>query len=122
MAKAVHQFRFYQNNASEDRNEPSADAFISVGGATGFANGDVFKEYYPFYQLGIQTLPGTMFYLNGSEDPIIIGSTGIYELDMQDGVEISTLQIDGRSLGVIDDAEDGYIIIDILYDDRRGGK
>jgi len=49
MAKAVHQFRFYQNNASEDRNEPSADAFISVGGAAGFANGDVFKEYYPFY-------------------------------------------------------------------------
>jgi len=63
-----------------------------------------------------------MFYLNGSEDPIIIGSTGIYELDMQDGVEVSTLQIDGRSLGAIDDAEDGYIIIDILYDDRRGGK
>lgn len=120
MAKAIHQFRFYNDSASEDRNEPSHDAFNGVGGAAGFADGDVFKNYYPFYQLGVQTIPGTMIYLNGSEDPVIIGSTGIYELDAQDGVEISTLQIDGRSLGMINEAEDGYIIIDILYDDRRG--
>ena len=121
MAKAVHQFRFYRNDPSEDRNEPSHSEFEAVGRASVFANGDVFKDYYPFYQLGVQTLPGVMFYLNGSEDPVIVGSTGIYELDMQDGVEIATLQIDGRSLGMIDSATDGYIIIDVLYDDRRGG-
>jgi hypothetical protein len=32
-----------------------------------------------------------MIYLNGSEDPVIIGSTGIYELDISDGVEVFTL-------------------------------
>jgi hypothetical protein len=49
MARAVHQFRFYKNNANEERNEPSGAAFIAVSGANGFANGDVFKDYYPFY-------------------------------------------------------------------------
>ena len=121
MARAVHQFRFYKNNANEERNEPSGVEFINAGGATGFANGEVFKEYYPFYQLGIQTLPGTMIYLNGSEDPVIIGSTGIYELDSSDGVEIFTLQISGASLSQINDAADGYIIIDVLYDKKKGG-
>jgi hypothetical protein len=39
-----------------------------------------------------------MIYLNGSEDPVVIGSTGIYELDASDGVEIFTLQVSGASL------------------------
>lgn len=121
MARAVHQFRFYKNSNAEERNEPSGTAFDAVSGAEGFANGDVFKEYYPFYQLGIQTLPGTMIYLNGSEDPVVIGSTGIYELDASDGVEIFTLQVSGASLSQINDANDGYIIIDVLYDKKKGG-
>ncbi len=121
MARAVHQFRFYKNSENEDRNEPSGAAFTAVSGAKGFANGDVFKEYYPFYQLGIQTLPGVMIYLNGSEDPVIIGSTGIYELDASDGVEIFTLQVSNASLSQISSASDGYIIIDVLYDDKKGG-
>lgn len=121
MARAVHQFRFYADRESEERNEPSGIEFTNVGGAKGFANGEVFKEYYPFYQLGIQTLPGTMIYLNGSEDPIIIGSTGIYELDSSDGVEIFTLQVSGASLSQISEAADGYIIIDVLYDKKKGG-
>lgn len=120
MAKAVHQFRFYRDSTEDPRNEPSAGAFEAAGGAAGFANGDIFKEYYPFYQLGIQTLPGTMFYLNGSEDPVIVGSTGIYELDMSDGVEIYTLQFNSASLKLINDALDGYVIIDVLYDNRKG--
>lgn len=121
MAKAVHQFRFYKDDSNEERNEPSGAAFTAVSGAQGFANGDVFKEYYPFYQLGIQTLPGTMIYLNGSEDPVIIGSTGIYELDISDGVEVFTLQVSSASLSQISAANDGYIIIDVLYDKKKGG-
>jgi hypothetical protein len=62
-----------------------------------------------------------MFYLNGSEDPIIVGSTGIYELDASDGVEIFTLQVNAASLSQISDAADGYIIIDVLYDKKKGG-
>ena len=116
MARAVHQFRFYKNSENEDRNEPSGAAFTAVSGAKGFANGDVFKEYYPFYQLGIQTLPGVMIYLNGSEDPVIIGSTGIYELDVSDGAAITMLAFDAASLKMIDESGTGYLIVDILYD------
>lgn len=121
MAKAVHQFRFYKDDVNEPRNEPSAGAYKGAGGMKGFANGDIFKSYYPFYQLGIQTVPGTMIYLNGSENPIIIGATGIYELDMADGIEISSLQINNASLSQISNSADGYIIIDVLYDKKRGG-
>ena len=40
--------------------------------------------YSPIIHLGIQTLPGTKIYLNGFYDaPIIIGATGIYELDLE---------------------------------------
>lgn len=120
MAKAVHQFRFYRNDPYETRNEPSAGDYVNAGGIKGFASGEIFKDYYPFYQLGIQTMPGVMIYLNGSEDPVIIGSTGIYELDLADGVEISSLQINGTSLNQIDNANDGYIIIDVLYDKKKG--
>jgi hypothetical protein len=34
-------------------------------------------------QLGIQGRPGTSFYLNGSTLPIVLGETGIYEIDLQ---------------------------------------
>ena len=116
MAKAVHQFRFYKNSDAEERNEPAGDAFNAVGGASGFATGDVFKDYYPFYQLGIQTLPGTMIYLNGSEDPIIIGSTGIYELELEGISQIEDLHFEGKSLELIEKNPNAYLIIDVVCD------
>lgn len=118
MAKAIHQFRFYKDSPDEERNAPSG---LAYEGIASFATGDVFKNYYPFYQLGIQTVPGTMIYLNGSEDPVIIGATGIYELDMSDGVEVYSLKVNGTSLSALNAAPDGYIIIDVLYDDGKGG-
>ena len=116
MAKAVHQFRFYRNDPSEDRNEPSHSEFEAVGRASGFANGDVFKDYYPFYQLGVQTLPGVMFYLNGSEDPVIVGSTGIYELDLEGISKINNLYFDSTSLKLIADNPNAFLIIDVIYE------
>lgn len=122
MAKAVHQFRFYEASITEDRNEPNCPSQSEKDSwLNSFANGDVFKDYYPFYQLGIQTIPGTTFYLNGSEDPIIVGSTGIYEIDASDGVEIYNLAINSASLSSISAARDGYIIIDVLYETGGGG-
>jgi hypothetical protein len=32
--------------------------------------------------LGIQGIPGTTFYLNQNGDPITIGITGVYEIDL----------------------------------------
>jgi hypothetical protein len=123
MAKAIHQFRFYTDSGTESRNEPSGKDYVSAGGMEAFSKGTLFDgsvegstKYIPILQLGIQTIPGTRFYLNDGVDPIIIGSTGIYELDMDNGVEVSKLTIDIDSLKKISEMQNGYLIIDIIYE------
>lgn len=66
-------------------------------------------------QLGIQTLPGIKFYLNDGVDPIIVGSTGIYELDLEGLSEITALSFDKDSIKRIDDNDNGYLIVDAIY-------
>jgi hypothetical protein len=111
MARVIKQYRFY--NTSDSRNQPVADKYDQ------YVNGTVFT--YPILQLGIQALPGTKFYLNTSLDPIIIGSTGIYELDLDNQMEITSLTFDKASMAEIDrfDGANGYLIVDTLYDDGR---
>lgn len=126
MAKAIHQFRFYSDSPSEGRNEPSGLDYTNAGGMTAFASGSLFdgtkggKKYVPILQLGIQSIPGTYFYLNGGLDPIIIGSTGIYELDLTGEVEISKLEFELESLQRINSMQNGYLIVDIIYEDEEG--
>lgn len=125
MARAIHQFRFYSDSEGEPRNEPSGLEYVDLGGMEAFTTGSLFdgtkggKKYVPILQLGIQTIPGTYFYLNGGLDPIIIGSTGIYELDLSGEIEISKLEIDYQSLERINNMANGYLIIDIIYEDEE---
>ena len=71
----------------------------------------------PILQLGIQALPGTKFYLNGSNNPIIIGNTGIYELDLQGLTEISSLSFEANSISLINGNANAYLIVDMIYDE-----
>jgi hypothetical protein len=125
MARAIHQFRFYSDSESEPRNEPSGPDYTNAGGMQAFSSGSLFdgtkggKKYVPILQLGIQSVPGTYFYLNGGLDPIIIGSTGIYELDLSGEIEISKLEFDYASLTRINEMANGYLIIDIIYEDEE---
>lgn len=81
-----------------------------------FCNETSFSYFAPIEQLGIQTLPGTKFYLNQSLDPIIIGSTGIYELDLRNTTAIlSSLRFDAKSMEKIKDLDNGFLIIDLVY-------
>ena len=117
MARKVYQVRYYGDSeaTTNGKNQPT--------NLTGnrLRSGSVFSQYTPIKQIGIQSMPGVKFYLNNSIEPITIGSTGIYELDMADGIEVFTLQINSASLAQISSSADGYIIIDVLYDDRKGG-
>lgn len=84
--------------------------------------GGIFAEKTPIYQLGIQALPGTKFYLNESQDPIIIGATGIYELDLHEKSTISALHFDPDSIRTINEAMSigtGYLIVDIVYEEEN---
>ncbi len=108
MAKAVKQFRYYGED--NDKNSPKD----TISKET-LRNGDLFKNY-TILQLGIQTLPGTKFYLNEGIDPIMVGYTGIYELDLENQTQIHALQFNEESLTSIGASEGAYLIVDILYE------
>lgn len=119
MAKKIKQYRYYNDtNDSVTRNQPLyvPDTDI-VATYAHYVNGEVFGTCFPILQLGIQALPGTKFYLNEATDPIIIGATGIYELDLDGQAEITNLQFEARSMRMIRDNNNAFLIIDIIYDD-----
>ena len=109
MAKHVMQFRYYEDNHTN--NQPVE---LNAGQ---LVNGTVFAKYLPFTQLGIQALPGTRFYLNDNiEGPVIVGSTGIYELELEGISKISSLKFDSKSLKLIVDNPNAFLIIDVIYE------
>lgn len=109
MAKQIKQFRYYKQ--SNPKNYPSNISIANL------ASGSIFSPYMPVIQLGIQSLPGTKFYLNNSNDPIIIGNTGIYELDLNGLSEVIAISFDRSSINAITTSQNGYLIVDILYED-----
>ena len=93
-----------------DENQPNnlSSADLSSGAA--------FLDYTPIVQLGIQALPGTRFSLNDNLESIIIGTSGMYELDLTNSSAILTsLKFDQTSLDSISKNPDGYLIVDIVY-------
>ena len=113
MARKVQQIRYYGDHKSDsDKNQPAK--------LTGnrLRSGSIFSQYTPMKQIGIQTMPGVKFYLNNSIEPIIIGSTGIYELNVENLTEITALSFDTASINMINETPStSYIIVDILYED-----
>lgn len=110
MAKNIMQFRYYGDNA-KDKNQPTTLT------RTGLQNGNAFESYLPIVQLGIQSLPGTKFYINGDDSipSVVIGSTGIYELDLDGLSEITKLAFSAESLQRINDNDTAYLIVDMIY-------
>ena len=108
MAKKVSQLRYYNNG--NNKNYPANTT------AQGLISGQAFTDFGSIYQIGIQTLPGTKFFLNGSAHPIIIGVTGIYELEVANFSTIKQIQFDSTSISLIENNSNAYLIIDILYE------
>lgn len=110
MAKYIMQFRYY--GEQNPNNQPDEIKMENLG-----KKESIFSDFLPFTQLGIQTLPGTRFYLNNNEEsPIIIGSTGIYELELEGISEITDLHFDRKSLELINNNPNAYLIIDVVCD------
>ena len=81
--KAIRQFRYYgsdliNNNFAKENNFPKDASFPER-----LVLGNIFQEYSAITKLGIQGRPGTTFYLNDSNYPIVVGETGIYEIDLE---------------------------------------
>lgn len=108
MARHVKQFRYY-NDGSQKNSPPGLRAGQ-------FVSGNIFNGYYPIVQLGIQSLPGTEFFLNDSHNPVIIGNTGIYELDIIGQTEITSLTFASKTMQAIARNDNAYLIVDIIYE------
>ena len=111
MAKSIQQFRFY-GTENKSQNQPSTITINNlVSGSIFFQN----SSLGAITQLGIQTLPGTKFYLNNSANPVIIGQTGIYELDLEGISEITAISFERDSLSIINNIGNAYLIVDAIY-------
>lgn len=117
MIKKLKQFRFYD---SQDLLQ-DPPLVRTTNPKSFFSSGTDFSAYLPIIHLGVQTLPGTRIYLNNNYDaPVIVGATGIYELDLTGTTGlISHLQVDPTSMDIIDQTATGYIIIDIIYESQE---
>lgn len=104
----IMQFRYYGDKDSQ--NQPSGLTANRLYG------GSCFNAYYPITKLGIQSLPGTEFYLNNSDYSISLGTTGIYEIDLTGKAEITSIRFAPESLQRIRNISGASLIIDFAYE------
>lgn len=79
-------------------------------------DGTAFEDFYPIIQLGVQAVPGTRFFLNDSKYPVMIGPSGIWEIDTSAGTAIRQLIFDNGSLILNENAQSTHgVIIDLIY-------
>ena len=112
MVNTIRQYRFDDINSSKNYNINSVRDLVT---------GNFISGYAPIVQLGIQALPGTRFYLNDAIEPIIIGDTGIFEIELKGVIEISKIQFDCVSLDTIAKNKSAILIVDTIYISQEEG-
>lgn len=87
--------------------------------------GNIFQDYGYVSQFGIQGPVGLRFYLNNSIHPIMIGETGIYELDLEDVGRLTSIRFNKEDLDYFYPKEEDIqfngnradrLLIDIVYE------
>ena len=128
MARKIKQFRYYQEDNNNnypyriveklDESGKIIDTYQeSLIRKDNLVTGAIFADYMPAIQIGIQTIPGVKFNLNNSYSPIVIGHTGIYELNVEDLTEITSIRFDKDSVEKINNSLNTYLFIDIVYEE-----
>lgn len=106
MTQNFKQFIFHKTGSSYNTTGLLKDALI---------DGSAFSAYYNIVQLGVRALPGTKFYVNGTSNPVIIGFTGMFSIDLTAGGSITELTFDEDSIDEIEENDSAYLIVDIAY-------
>lgn len=121
MKKIVKQFRFYDEK--NKYNSPSTLNITNLSNGEAFFSDSVLNSNYGYMiSLGIQALPGTKFTINEGMEPVIVGNTGIFELDVDGYGEIFELKFIDSSLKTIAETENGYLIVDAIYKTEEANK
>ena len=107
--KKIMQFRYISHPNSE--NYPNYDDYPGE-----LTKRNIFNDYNSISQLGIQAPPGLVFYLNNSSSPLMVGKTGIYELNLEGIGRINAIRFDQKTLTSLISNTDSRLIIDIIYD------
>ena len=108
--KQIKQFRYYSSKNAN--NYPALGNYFKT-----LSTGNIFASHGNISHLGIQAIPGTKFYLNDSPNPIIIGATGIYELEMGKLGHIFAIRFDAETLVWYDaPGNTARILIDIVFE------
>lgn len=114
MKKVLRQFRYYgTENSSLNFPDIDSEEFKNLLNS-GFLIDKYIPNLFSIASLGIQTVPGVQFKINGGPNNIIIGSTGIYSLDLSDNYDLKTISFNKESLELIDHNPTAYLIIDIV--------
>lgn len=125
MIREIKQFKY--NSADKDKWKSGIefypDSYISktekdFNEVINKANDNALANDWHILQLGIQTFPGAIFYLNGVSlnNAIRVGSTGIFEISVTNQMRISKLQFDERSLSTLDSNPTTALIVDMLIE------
>lgn len=116
MKKVLRQFRYYGSSENSSLNSPPNIDPKDLKNM--LESGDLFPSEIPnltsIAALGIQTVPGVRFRINGGENEVIVGSTGIYSIDLADNYELKYVSFPYDSLELIDHNPAAYLIIDIV--------
>ena len=102
--KKLYQFRYYGQG-----NENNFPADLNIEETV-----NLLQNYPRTTQLGIQSWPGAKFSLNEGNNPIEVGMTGIYELDLDGLTYLYGLYFDQETLNQV--SETKGIIIDLIYE------
>lgn len=110
MAKYINQVRYY--GEGDPRNQPKDMNLKKL------VNGNAFLETPSIVQLGIQGYPGLKFTINDgpTANPIMIGGTGIYEINVEGFSQINRLQFLRESIETINNVPSAYLIVDYIYE------
>lgn len=108
--KYIKQFRYYGED--NKNNYPQYTNYYGI-----LHTGNILQGLGVVSQLGIQARPETKFYLNNSPHPIIIGKTGIFELDLEGRGVITSIRFDKESLTDLNAPNNtDRLLIDVVYE------
>lgn len=109
MAKEIFQLRYF--------GEGHGNNFPTTISQQMLLEGSFLPKNSSIIKLGIQSIPGLKFYINDNTSPIMLGSSGLYEIDLTHttGV-ITSLKFDNQILDNFSNYNNSYLFIDMIME------